>query len=468
MWRLVVFGLCATACTEANPRSCTDGLCTDQRFPFCDIDGALEGNPLTCIAVECTADQFVACRNDQAITCNASGNDHDLVQCELGCAAEAWGCRSCTSNQHCSNPQPICEGVTGSCRTCAADDECSSRVCNVETGECVAESSVIYATAAGTGQCSVTQPCSLSTAIMLATQTFPAPTIRMLPGVYTTPISLATQSVLNIVATGASLAPNPPAISISGGADVRIRGLTVINEKVALCGATSGPNSSLLLKDGSITALGIGNTSLIEIARCKLQISAADLALASSSIAILLTDDAVLELDRAYLHGNSTHYIAAIGSRFTIQITNSLLTDIRFSLQPADTGPPGSRLTVGSSTLVPTPGADHGCEVVAPSFSVRYENSILAPLSAFDAVTGTRCSFSNTLLSVQTVPPSGTFVADPQFVNAVGGDFHLKATSPAVNVGIPSIFGLSVTPDLDGTARPQGAKPDIGAYEYNP
>ena len=53
MWRLVVFGLAVTACTEANPRSCTDGLCTDQRFPFCDVDGSLDGHPLTCIAVAC-------------------------------------------------------------------------------------------------------------------------------------------------------------------------------------------------------------------------------------------------------------------------------------------------------------------------------------------------------------------------------------------------------------------------------
>ena len=209
---------------------------------------------------------------------------------------------------------------------------------------------------------------------MLATQTFPAPTIRMLPGVYTMPILIATPSVLNVVATGASLAPNPPAIAISGGgADVTIRGLTIVNEKVATCSSASGAIPSLLLKDASITAMGIGNTPLIDVARCKLQVSASDLSLAASSIAFSLADDAVLDLDRVHLHGNSSHYISAVGSRITIEITNSLLADIRFNIQPADMGPPGSRLTVGSSTLTHRNiGADQGCGVVAPSFLARY------------------------------------------------------------------------------------------------
>jgi hypothetical protein len=469
MWRLVVISLAATACTVPNPRSCADGLCTDQRYPFCDVDGSLDGHPMTCIAVACTAGEFVACRADQAITCNVAGNDHELIQCELGCAPAAEGCRSCTGDQHCSNPQPICEETTSTCIPCTADDQCSSRICSVETGECAAESSVVYATPSGTGQCSVTQPCSLTTAIMLATQTSPAPTLRMLPGVYTMPISLAGPWVLNVVATGATLAPTAPALTISDGADVTIRGLTIVNEKVATCSSTSGAITSLQLKDASITALGVGNTTLIDVSRCKLEISRSDLSLAATSIVFSLGDDAVLNLDRAHLHGNSYHSIYSASSRVTIEITNSLLHDIRFSLYPADTGPPGSRLTVGSSTLIyPSMFTEQGCDVQAPTFIARYENSILAPLGAFDAVIGTRCTFSNTLLSFQATPPPGTFVADPQFVDAAARNFHLKATSPAVDMAVPSIFGLDSTADLDGTPRPQGATPDIGAYELKP
>ena len=47
------------------------------------------------------------------------------------------------------------------------------------------------------------------------------------------------------------------------------------------------------------------------------------------------------------------------------------------------------------------------------------------------------------------------------FVNAPGHDYHLAPRSPAVDAGV--VAGIPV--DRDGTARPQGAAPDIGAYE---
>jgi hypothetical protein len=60
---------------------------------------------------------------------------------------------------------------------------------------------------------------------------------------------------------------------------------------------------------------------------------------------------------------------------------------------------------------------------------------------------------------------SGNIQLDPQFVNAPGGDFHLKSNSPAINAGVT----LSpVTTDFDGVSRPQGPAYDIGAYEYHP
>lgn len=467
MWRLVVFGLAVAvaACTESNPRSCRDGLCTDQRFPFCDLDGSLEGHPLTCIAVACTAGEFVACRGDQAITCNSAGNDHELLQCELGCAEEAAGCKSCTGNQNCANPSPVCELTTSTCRQCTLDDECSSRVCNLDTGACLAESAVIYAAADGTGLCSITQPCSLTTAIQLAAQTAPAPTLRMLPGVYTTSFSMASTNTLNVVATGAILSPATTAIEISGGAVVTMRGLTVVHARAATCKSTAGPVPSLLLRDVSITALGDGNATLFEVERCKVQVFASELSLASTEVAFFLTDDAALELDRVHLHGNLLyHLIANYGARNTINVTNSLLEDVRFAMQPLDTGPPGTRLTVASSTIA-NRSMNLDCEVIAPSYVARYENTIAAPLGAFDAVRGTNCTFSNTLLSVQAAPLPGTVVADPQFVDVGARNYHLKATSPAVDMAVPSLFGLALSPDLDGTARPQGPKPDIGAYE---
>jgi hypothetical protein len=53
---------------------------------------------------------------------------------------------------------------------------------------------------------------------------------------------------------------------------------------------------------------------------------------------------------------------------------------------------------------------------------------------------------------------------NPQFINALNGDFHLVATSPAINLG----YTISdYNKDLDNNNVPQGGAYDIGAYEYS-
>jgi len=48
-------------------------------------------------------------------------------------------------------------------------------------------------------------------------------------------------------------------------------------------------------------------------------------------------------------------------------------------------------------------------------------------------------------------------------VNAAAHDFHLQATSPAIDAGA----ALSAVPtDASGISRSQGAGYDIGAYEF--
>lgn len=50
---------------------------------------------------------------------------------------------------------------------------------------------------------------------------------------------------------------------------------------------------------------------------------------------------------------------------------------------------------------------------------------------------------------------------DPKFVNAKGNDFHLEATSPAIDTGT----NVGLIQDYYGNYVPQGLAPDIGAYE---
>ena len=102
----------SAACTKKNPAAvCHDGNCTDPAFPFCDVDGTIGGAPGACIAVTCSAGMFGECRDaNTALTCNASGTNFDITQCQLGCDPAAGGCRLCQPNQtECAN------GVTQTC-----------------------------------------------------------------------------------------------------------------------------------------------------------------------------------------------------------------------------------------------------------------------------------------------------------------------------------------------------------------
>jgi hypothetical protein len=55
-------------------------------------------------------------------------------------------------------------------------------------------------------------------------------------------------------------------------------------------------------------------------------------------------------------------------------------------------------------------------------------------------------------------------VADPLVINVAANDYHLQATSPAIDKGVNT---NAPTTDFDGTARPQGPGFDVGAYEFH-
>jgi hypothetical protein len=58
--------------------------------------------------------------------------------------------------------------------------------------------------------------------------------------------------------------------------------------------------------------------------------------------------------------------------------------------------------------------------------------------------------------------------ADPGFVDAASGDYALRAGSPLIDRGEPSLPAGAATTDLAGGPRVAGGRTDIGAYEYAP
>jgi hypothetical protein len=90
---------------------------------------------------------------------------------------------------------------------------------------------------------------------------------------------------------------------------------------------------------------------------------------------------------------------------------------------------------------------------------IRWGSGTVYDLPAFQAATG---------------KGQGCLTADPLFVAPAAGNYRPQATSPAVDAGefssvyatYQSLYGLSLTTDYAGAARPQGPAWDMGAMEH--
>ena len=79
------------------------------------------------------------------------------------------------------------------------------------------------------------------------------------------------------------------------------------------------------------------------------------------------------------------------------------------------------------------------------------------------------CCGSYQEFRTRTSQDAGGLYANPQFINAAAGDYHLAVSSPARNAGISnSDLAAGLLTDLDGLPRVQGPAPDMGPDEAWP
>ena len=108
------------------------------------------------------------------------------------------------------------------------------------------------------------------------------------------------------------------------------------------------------------------------------------------------------------------------------------------------------RITVINNIVAYNTG-NQQMQILSGSGNVVMRNVVYSPNSGWNAIEN----------STSSVVTDNTF-ADPLFVNMGGQDYHVLSGSPAIN---RALLAYSLTYAMDGQVRPQGAAPDIGAYE---
>lgn len=172
------------------------------------------------------------------------------------------------------------------------------------------------------------------------------------------------------------------------------------------------------------------------------------------------TDADVLTLQDIALWNDVIHRAGRCAGR-GIRVDNPTADDIRiFHETLVDNG--------AGDTACDQSTGEAGAEVaVEAATGVRLANTILtgaAPYIELSANASTFTADHNLYQGGGAAPTSDTaaVTGDPAFV--APNDYHLGPASAAVDKGVDVGIGV----DRDGIARPQGAAPDLGAYERAP
>ena len=330
------------------------------------------------------------------------------------------------------------------------------------TGVCVAEDNVVYAAPTGsdTTSCTKADPCSITRAFTIAVP--PRDTIKLEPGSYTASIDVNVASGMIITVQGFGATWNAPAGAHSLALTLSNGGLRV--EGVSFGGSVTCQGDSVRRYAFELDRVSIDAEDVpLSIYRCATSIARSSIRSHGTRTSISIAYFWPVSIDRTLITGGGG--IAAAGT--PVQITNSVIANQTGSALRASNI---AELSVGQICVKFTTIINSMVSCSLSTGFIGVHNSIVlnqvsgAPADTISS--GSRCTVSYT-----TVFPQGTrfpgdhnkLDVDPLLKDPANGDYHLTPASPAVDAA-----GETGTPDFDGTARPQGAQSDMGAFELVP
>lgn len=328
-----------------------------------------------------------------------------------------------------------------------------------ETRQRAAETgNTLYVSPSGSGDCSQASPCSLATANGKAT---PGTTILAASGNYNGNFATSKGGSASGFVTFKSQTKHGATI-VGGGENsaveikhpyIKFQDFTITGDKVR--------NGILLAADNveisgnhihHITQWKTGNTGWK---------GGAGIDTGKSPLANVLID------------GNLIHHVGAPGSTEQLvhgmylsshvtngRVTNNVIYEVEdFGLHPYDETEASGWHFINNTI------ANAGRGILQAPNGVTRNNIVYNVRGASYDIRGSGNVVANNLAggTGSSKSSSGVTSGDPMFVNAAGGDFHIKQGSPAIDKGAAD--GAPKT-DYDGKARPAGSGIDMGAFEY--
>jgi len=361
-------------------------------------------------------------------------------------------CVACSSNASCPAVRPVCETTSYDCRSCVKDGECDSGACDLAAGTCVEQGAILYVSPQGeaAAPCTQSAPCSLQQAIELTNEK--RYYIVMSSGRYSSEAGMTYRNLKTVFFIGnqsfLSIPGSGTIISFAGCSSITFRNVNIEEHD-----GSSDFFDAVVASSCDVTIDGMHAITErfhpISVFESKLTIRHSEFRGPPVRAARLAADDCIF-----YDNGPT---ITTAG-----ELTNSII--IAAPGQQAiwlPRPPDGTQFStkIAHNTFI---GGVAGCEESA--FEHHFDSNIF--YNQTQITTGSFCTYDYNLIIGNSVISGGTnIMGDPKFKDVANNDFHLTPGSPAIDAANPANL---VTRDFGGMMRPQGARSDIGAFEYVP